>query len=354
VSTGADSEESASVTAREGKPRRSERLAPTIYDIARVAGVNPSTVSRALGKPGRISAKTEERIRDAAAKLNYQVNPMARALPTGRTNTIALIVADITNPMFFDVVRGVERAAVDKDFTLLLSESAESADNELRAAARLMRVADGIMLVTSRLDDEAIVRLAEQKPVVVVNREVAGVPGVVADVDYGIAEVIRHLVSLGHRSIAYIAGPTRSWMSERRWKSIEQRCEWSNVSAIRIEAGVPTVDGGRAAATDVLASGVTAAIAYNDLMAIGLMQEVIEAGLSIPTDLSIVGFDNIFGSDFTTPPLTTIMSPLRDAGALAFAQLLNELDGKASFDVPSSDSLVTRLIIRGSTGPAHQ
>ena len=125
-------EESAQpVTPRVGRRGRS---AATIYDIAKLAGVNPSTVSRALSKPGRINVKTEERIQAAAKELNYRLNPMARALPTGRTSTLGLLLADITNPMFFHVVRGAEEAASLRGYTLILAESQESADREAAAA----------------------------------------------------------------------------------------------------------------------------------------------------------------------------------------------------------------------------
>ena len=340
-------------SAADGSPEvpsdaRTHRTA-TIYDIAKLAGVNPSTVSRALTKPGRISAKTEERVRDAASRLNYHANPMARALPTGRTGLIGLIVADITNPMFFDLVRGVERAAGGEGYTLLLAETEESAHNELRSAERLLRVADGLMLVSSRLKDSEILALAATKPIVIVNRAVPGVPSVLVDVDYGIGEGLRHLAGLGHRSIAYLAGPERSWMSEHRWECIQRRSEWANVSAHRINVGSPTVDGGRSAATQVRASEATAVMAFNDLMAIGLMQELLLAGATVPGDYSIIGFDNIFGSDFTTPPLTTIASPLSEVGAQAFATVIGG-DERSTED---QSTLTSRLIVRGSTGLAR-
>ncbi len=328
---------------------RTHRTA-TIYDIAKLAGVNPSTVSRALTKPGRISAKTEKRVRDAASRLNYHANPMARALPTGRTGIIGLIVADITNPMFFDLVRGVERAADGEGYTLLLAETEESADNELRSAERLLRVADGLMLVSSRLKDDEILALAATKPLVLVNRAVPGVPGVLVDVDEGIGGGLRHLAGLGHRSIAYLAGPERSWMSEHRWECIQRRSEWAKVSAHRINVGSPTVDGGRSAATQVRASEATAVMAFNDLMAIGLMQELLLAGERVPGDYSIIGFDNIFGSDFTTPPLTTIASPLSDVGAQASAAVIGAIEGRAAGSALAGPRLATRLIVRESTG----
>ncbi|WP_240629588.1 LacI family DNA-binding transcriptional regulator [Specibacter cremeus] len=328
---------------------RGGRTAPTIYDIAALAGVNPSTVSRALSKPGRVSATTQKKVEDAAAQLHYQVNVFARALPTGRTNTIGLIVSDITNPAFFEVIRGAEAAAAERDYTLVLAESAESAEGELTAAQRMLATVDGIVLASPRLSDEQIRALAAQKPAAVINRRVEGVDSLVADTDAGVTDAVRHLASLGHTSLAYVAGPERSWMSARRWESIKARCDWSGMSATVVASGVPTLDGGRRAAAAVRASVATAVFCYNDLMAIGLMRELQGAGVRIPSDLSILGFDNIFGSDFTTPPLSTIKSPLRESGVAAVQRILEELDQpRTAFESPS---LVTELVLRGSTGP---
>ena len=327
------------------------RSAPTIYDIARLAGVNPSTVSRALSKPGRINVETEKRVKAAAEELGYRVNPMARALPTGRTQTLGMIVADITNPVIFDTVRGAERTAAAHDYTLVLAESVESAENELRAAERLLPIVDGIILGTSRLRDEEIVGLAERKPVVVINRSVDGVASVIADIEQGIVEAVRHVASLGHRSVVYVAGPARSWMSQRRWECLRDSCESLRIAVQRVEGGTPTVDGGRRAAVAVRESGATVAFAYNDLMAIGLMQELQLAGIAVPGELSIVGFDNIFGSDFTTPTLTTVGSPLGELGARASTLIIEAVvNGAAVEAAEETGAPATALVVRGSTG----
>jgi LacI family transcriptional regulator len=320
----------------------------TIYDIAKMAGVNASTVSRALSKPGRVSSKTQKLIEDAAARLNYQVNPFARALPTGKTNTFGLIVADITNPTFFDIIRGAETTATGRDYTLVLAESAESPETELTAARRLMATVDGLILASPRMDDDNIRALAQDKPVVVINREVAGVPCVVPDVNKGISEAVRSLAANGHTRIAYVAGPPQSWMSERRWEGVQAACEWSRLEAVRLESGKPTVDGGRQTARDVRASGATAVLTYNDLIAIGLMQELQAAGMVVPDQISIVGFDDIFGADFTTPPLTTVRSPLGECGEAAATRLLDLLHG--SGEPAGTLSVETELVLRGSSG----
>lgn len=330
------------------KHGRNGKSSATIYDIAKLAGVNASTVSRALSKPGRVSAKTQKLIEDAAASLNYQVNPFARALPTGRTNTFGLIVADITNPTFFGIIRGAETIATGRDYTLVLAESAESPETELTAARRLMGTVDGLILASPRMDDDNIRALARDKPVVVINREVEGVPCVVPDVNKGISEAVRSLAANGHQRIAYVAGPPQSWMSERRWEGVQAACDWSRLEAVRLESTKPTVDGGRQAARDVLASGATAVLTYNDLLAIGLMQELQAAGMAVPDEMSIVGFDDIFGADFTTPALTTVRSPLGQCGEAAAMRLLDLLHegGKQSGTL----SVETELVLRASSG----
>jgi LacI family transcriptional regulator len=194
---------------------RAAKTNATIYDIAKLAGVNPSTVSRALSRPGRVSVKTRKLIEDAAVELNYQANPFARALPTGRTSTIGLIVADIANPTFFGTIRGAEFTAADHNYSVILAESAESPEKELSAAQRMMASVDGLILASPRMDDDHIRQLADEKPVVVVNRDVGGITCVVPDVEMGVGEAVRHLAGQGHKKITFIAGPEASWMSAR-------------------------------------------------------------------------------------------------------------------------------------------
>lgn len=322
------------------------RPAATIYDIARVAGVSPSTVSRALNKPGRINAKTEQRIKAAAAELGYRLNPMARALPTGRTSTVGLIVSDFTNPVFFNLVRGAEQVATADGYTLVLAESQESADLEGEAAERLLALVDGLVLVSSRLDDDGICDLAQDKPLVVVNRRVDGIPSVVPDVATGICAALDHLAGLGHDSLAFLSGPAASYMSRLRWETVLEEAPRRGLSVVEIGPGAPTLDGGAAALRRVLAANVTSVLAYNDLMAIGLLHAYRDAGVSVPAGVSIIGFDDIFGSDFTSPPLTTIRMPLHETGAKAMHQLLVTVNGRSN---GQANDLATALVLRGST-----
>ncbi|WP_062298746.1 LacI family DNA-binding transcriptional regulator [Demequina maris] len=331
--------------------RRSGRAgAATIYDIAERAGVNPSTVSRALNHPGRVSAATEARIRQAADELDFHANPMARALPTGRTRTLALVLADVTNPVVFGLIRGAERAAAAAGYTLVIAESQESGAVEAATVERVAPAVDGIVLATSRLADDEIGAIAARKPVVTVNRGGSASANVSPDVEPGIAALVAHLESLGHRTLAFLAGPANSWTSTRRWDALFAAARRAGLHIVEIGPNAPTVEGGGDAYERCEASGATAVVAYNDLMAMGLIQAARAAGRRVPEDLSIVGFDDIFGAALITPALTTVRADLELAGEHAVTHLLALMgEGAAPADC---DELATELVVRDSTGPA--
>ena len=210
---------------------------------------------------------------------------------------------------------------------------------------------DGMLLATTRLADAQIQELASRKPVVVLNREVDGVDGVVPDVHHGVDEAVAHLHGLGHRSIVYVSGPSTSWMSRRRWDALAASVVARGMSLIEIGPNLPTLAAGVAAFERVRLSGASAVVAFNDLMAIGLLREATGHGVVLPGELSIVGFDDIFGSDFTTPPLTTVRSPLEDAGERAVRMLLDAVGaGGAATTTVDDGPLRTELVTRGSTG----
>ncbi|MFV0373367.1 LacI family DNA-binding transcriptional regulator [Microbacterium sp.] len=321
----------------------------TIYDIAELAGVSPSTVSRALSKPGRISAGTEQRIRAAAAELKFRVNPVARALHTGRHHTIGLVVADITNPVVFGIVRGAEHAASAAGYTLVIAESQESGQTEAEAIERLLPSVDGLILATTRLADDRIAELADRKPVVLINRAVSGVDGVLPDVQRGVGELMAHLSGLGHRSLAFVSGPESSWIGRQRWDRLLEASESLDVAVVEIGPNAPTIEGGHDALRRVLAARPSAVVAFNDLIAIGLMQAASARGMRVPDDLSVAGFDDIFGSELIVPSLTTVRSRLVEAGERAVRGILARTDQTPA---PDGGLLRTELVVRGSTGPA--
>lgn len=328
-----------------GKP------AATIYDIASMTGFSPSTVSRALHKPGRVGAATEKAVRAAAESLGYRINPMARFVTTGRTGTVALVVSDITNPVFFDLVRGAERTTALEGQTLVVAETHASTTTEQETVERLLPTVDGIILASSRLEPDQIRSFAAHKSVVLVNRSLEGVPTVVPQLQPGIRAAVDHLVALGHTSLAYLSGPTALWMSRQRLKLLREETERAGVSLVATEPTEPTMEAGRAALQEVLNTGATGIFAYNDLMAIGLLLACIDEGISVPNRLSIIGFDDIFGSRFTSPPLTTIRTPLALVGEEAVRRLLG---APAEANTPHAESLQTEFVLRRSTGPASE
>ncbi len=325
---------------------RRRGAAATIYDVAELAGVSPSTVSRALSTPGRISRSTEAKIRAAADVLDFRVNPMARALHTGRTRTLAVVVADITNPVVFGIIRGAEREASSHDHTMVVAESQESGTTEAAAVQRILPSVDGIVLATTRLSDERIRAIASRKPAALINREVDGVPGIVPDIEAGVTDLVAHLHGLGHRSIVYLSGPADSWMNDRRRVHLLAASGRSGMAVAEIGPNAPTIDGGRAVLRRVLAARPTAVVAYNDLMAIGLMQAAAAEGVDVPAQLSVAGFDDIFGAELIVPALTTVRAPLEEAGGYAVKSLVARLnDTTVAMDEP----LRTEFVARRST-----
>lgn len=330
-----------------GKNRKNGRI--TIYDVAQFAGVSPSTASRALHKPGRLSAATEKRIVKAAQELGYRANPAARALPSGRTRTLALLVSDITNPVYFGTIRGAESAAEQAGYNLVVSEFLEDAALEKSKLEKLIPSVDGIILGTSRTGDEPLIAAAQEIPMVLINRQIDGVESVVADSTDAVTELVKLLEENGHTHVAYLDGPEYSWANLRRWEIISGVAQDAQIELIKLGPFQPQLEAGRAALEKVRESGASAVIAYNDVMAIGLMQAATERSVAVPGDLSIAGFDNIFGSDFTTPALTTIEAKSQEMGEAAVHLLLQKLEGE---DPAHFEPFPSHLVVRQSVGRA--
>ncbi|UZN04288.1 LacI family DNA-binding transcriptional regulator [Cellulomonas sp. S1-8] len=326
------------------------RSAPTIYDVAAAVGVAPSTVSRAFSRPGRVSVETSARIHEAAERLGYRANALARALPTGRTSMLAMVVSDVTNPFYFEIIRGAEAAANEQDYTLLVADVLEDAHVERTALERSLPFVEGLVLGTSRMSDSAVRVIARQRPTVVLNRVVTGIPSVVTDNAKGMRQAVEHLGSLGHRSIGYVAGPEASWADGTRWLAMREAAHDLEMHAHRVGPFPPTLAGGALAAEPVLASGVTGVVAYNDLVAIGLLRRLTQQGVRIPQDLSVVGFDDIFGAELCTPTLTTVAAPLTALGQYAVRMLLHEARARTPREVRPA-RLPARLVERESTAP---
>jgi LacI family transcriptional regulator len=320
----------------------------TISDVAAEAQVARSTVSRALNHPGRLNLRTQQHIQAVADRLGYHPNPVARALGSQRTESLALLLPNLSNQFFFGVIRGAEEQAAAAGHTLVLAGFRGDPDQESSRIAGLSGAVDGFILVAARMAQGELQRIAGTHRIALVNRQVLGLPSVVVDPVMGATHAMEHLASLGHRRVVYLGGaPKQNWMNVRRWKSIRSRGASLGVETHQLGPFAPSQFGGAAAADAAVATGATAVIAFNDPMAIGVMRRLAERGVDVPDVVSVMGFDDVYGSDFCSPSLTTLASPTEEIGRAAVRLLLEPAGDRAHSVV-----LPAHLVIRNSTGPA--
>ena len=301
-------------------------MAATIRDVAQASGVHPSTVSRALSAPGMVNEVTRGRVLAAAEALGYRPNRTARALITGRTQNIGLIVADIANPFFPPLIKAAEHRARVLNHHIFIADTDEDPVVEEEVVQTLSQQVDGLLLCSPRMSNARITALRNHVPMVVVNRAVPGLASVLTDAAGGARQIVDHLTGLGHRELTYLAGPRGSWTNREITRAATARAQAAGARLTVLGPNAPSEEGGSAAAEQVLATGATAVIAYNDLMAIGLMEALTALGKEIPDDLSIAGFDDIAVGRRIRPSLTTVASPSDVAGQAA-VDLLLQADG---------------------------
>ena len=320
----------------------------TIRDVARASGVHISTVSRTFSAPHLVNVETRSRVQACADQLGYRPNRAARALITGRTFNIGLIVADIANPFFPPLIKAAESQARRHDHHIFVADTNEDAVVEEDLVRALAKQVDGVLLCSPRMSNSLIEQLSREVPLVVVNRSITGLPAVVMDVAQGARLALDHLADLGHRRIALVTGPRGSWTSREIRRSAQAAERTGRFELIVIGPNHPTEEGGRAGAEQIQRGGVTAVLAYNDLMAIGLMDGLDALGLRVPEDVSVAGIDDITLSRLTRPKLTTVATPTAAAGRAAVDMLLAHGDDRRT---TAHVSLRTELVIRDSTAP---
>jgi LacI family transcriptional regulator len=326
----------------------------TIGDVATAAGVSRATVSRVMNGRSTVDAAIAERVRDAAAELSYRPSNAARSLALGRTQTVALVVPDLGNPVFQQILRGVMDGAAEDGYRVLVADTVEDDQQEGAIALEARLRCDALVLVSPRIGDaELSALIADVEPVVLVNRETGGAaPSLVVDYEDAALQVVEHLVALGHRRIVYLGGPVRSASDEMRRAGLAHaRRRHADLEILDLPAG-PDIQAGHAAAPAVLATRATAAVAFNDLVAFGLLAGLNEAGVAVPADISVAGFDDIELSRYATPALTTVAVPQAELGRHAWRELHAVIDDDAH---PASSARFTpSLEVRGSTGPVPQ
>ena len=325
-------------------------MAVTIKDVARAAGVSPSTVCRALSTPELVRAETRERVQRSAAELDYSPNRAARGLITGRTGNLGLIVPDLGNPFFPGVVKGIQARAREADYAVFLADTDEDPAAEAQLVRTLAKQVDGIVLCSPRMSEQELRGVAALTPVVLLNRRVGRLPAITFDNVDGMRQAVTHLTALGHRRIAYVAGPRASWSNRERVRGLRLAIAGAGAELVEVGPVQPQFDGGVAAADQVLAAGVTAVIAYNDVIALGLLSRLNARGIAVPAAISVLGFDDIALSAMVHPSLTTVGLPMKSCGRAGVDLLLSLLRNPAGAGATRRE-LGTHLMVRGSTGP---
>lgn len=315
----------------------------TIIDVAREANVSPATVSRVLTDAKRVSDDLAQRVRDAVTRLGYRPNPAAQGLLRGRSHAVGVVVPDLSNPYFAEVLKGVTSAAEESDRRTLIADTNETAGQEQQITLELARWVDGIVLCSPRMSDAELRATAESvRELVCINRVLADPPvaAVVVDFRSGLRAICDHLLELGHRCVAYLQGPQQAWSEQERQRALRAAAR-RGLDVVQVPCGPGTIDGHRA--TDAaLAADPTAIIAFSDYVALGTLARLAELGVAVPTDMSVTGFDDIPMSGIISPGLTTVTVRKQLLGQLAWQQLH---EGAASRPI----TVKPTLVVRGST-----
>ncbi|MFC0582804.1 LacI family DNA-binding transcriptional regulator [Micrococcoides hystricis] len=336
--------------AKFGNAKLTQQKTVTLQDIANVAGVAVSTVSRAFTTPDRVNFQTMLRIHQVADELGYRRRPAPEVGGSSLHRTIDLMVQDIGNPFFTDLMKGAVQAAREADYMVLLGDAEESAAVELDHIHRILPSVDGLIASARWLTDSDLAEISRRKPLVLFNREVPGISSVCAETPEANRLLIQHLVSLGHRRIVYVSGPRVSWTNQQRWASVQEVTREHGIEPIQIGPFRPLLSQGAAAVDIAMSHDPTAIIAFNDQLAIGMLQAMSSKGIRVPEDVSIVSYDDTFGSSFSSPPLTCLRAEIEYAGREAVRLLLAQIRGSQEIHqlrIPSG------LTVRASSSHAR-
>ncbi len=305
----------------------------TIKDVAKLAGVALSTASYAMSGDSKVSAKTREKVLEAARQLNYQKNGFAMDLKRSRTNTIALILTDLSGPYYSELIRSIQDVALSNSYDLIACSSMGGKDSTAVRFLLEKRV-DGAIVLAHNITDEILQAAGSSRfPIVVMDRLIAseGLINVVVDGELGGYSATRYLIEKGHEHIAYISGPANSYDNALRYKGfqramqeagLEEKTKW------KLNGGFIREGGYKSTKMMLMQGELPSAVFYaNDEMAVGGMKALEEGGISVPDDISVIGFDDIQLAEYIQPPLTTIRQPMYESGSLAGHLLFQMLNG---------------------------
>lgn len=323
-------------------------------DVARAAGVSRALVSLVMRDSPKVSEVRRERVLRAAARLGYRPNAMARGLASKRTSTVGVLLNELHNPFYAEIMDGIEEGAAEHDYRVLIGTAGRRPGGEEATLETFLELrADGIVLVGPRLPTRHILAVAAATPVVVVARDIRSphVDSIKSDERAGARQVVRHLVELGHRRIAHVDGGKGAGAGSRRDGYRQAMREHGLADAVRILPGDYTDVAGVQAAALLLESGdlPSAVFAANDLVAAGLIDRLEDAGLRVPRDVSVIGYDNTFLAGLHHMWLTTVDQPRPAMGRRAMAALVERMEGQRT--APVHVRVTPSLVVRGSTAP---
>ena len=328
-----------------------------IRDVARRARVSTATVSRTVNQVATVDAQMAKRVWKAIAELGYYPNRQARALVSGRSRVFGLIVSEITNPFFPEIVQTFENLAVEQNYEILLTSTIHDPKRMELAVRRMIegRV-EGVAILTFGMEDELLEHLRFRNlPLVFVDvgPKAPRVSNILIDYAHGIRQAVQHLAAMRHERIGFVTGPLklRSAIVRRDAFSESMREIGLQVRPEFIVQGDHKLDGGKRALQTLskLRDRPTALLCSNDMTAIGVMRQAFELGISVPQELSVIGFDDTRLADFMIPPLTTIQMSQSELATLAFNALLKEVKRAAPVATGTEYVLKTHLILRNST-----
>jgi DNA-binding LacI/PurR family transcriptional regulator len=343
------------------KPAKVENKTPERMDIrtiARAANVSIATVSRTINHVPTVNPEIARRVWKVIDELDYFPNTQARALVSGRSKIFGLIVSEITNPFFPELIQGFEDIAVANGYEILVSSTNHEPKRMSHCIRRMLeRKVDGVAVMTFGIEEPLLDQLANRKVPLVFIDIGPNRPGIsVLKIDYhhGILQGVQHLVALGHRNIAFISGPITLHSAQSRRAAFSaslEECDITPNPAWIIE-GDHTMEGGIASMDRLLSAKKmpTAVMCSNDMTAIGVLHKLYRAGLRVPDDLSVIGFDDIHISEVTIPPLTTVQMSRFELARAAVTALRAQVEPSENAEPKREYNIQTELIVRESTG----
>jgi LacI family transcriptional regulator len=319
----------------------------TIRGVAADAGVSPATVSRVMNGVSSVAPDLADKVLRSVERLGYRPNLTARGLVSGRTSLVGVIVPDLSNPFFHAILKVLTDAAGEDDVSTVVVDANESSERELALAKRLLTQTDGLVLCSTRLDSAELRLLASRgQPMVCINRILVGmsVPSFAFDEYKSSLTLAAHLLSRGHRRIAYLEGPDSSWSNAERRRAILDAKSFGLEEVICLPCGSDPPAGFGAVAS-LLELDVTAVVAFNDYVALGVLAGLREHGIDVPQDMSLAAFDDIPLATYVSPGITSIHRPVETLARAAWQAFAGLLEGR---DSPALPPLPGELITRAS------